>query len=110
MAGAAGPHALLEALLSGDAGEARRLLQGDFVDTLIRAGPCGLTALHAAVAGGCAGALPALVEAGVPLDAALPAWYKSADGQQFLDMIGAGDGPQTCWLSEGYTALAVAAR
>ncbi len=62
---------LFAELLGGDTERAIHLLQdgADAHHTL----PCGLTALHAAVLGGVAGAVPALVAAGVPVDAQLTA-------------------------------------
>ena len=58
---AAEPHALFEALLSGDEARALGLLQSSGAGQLLHDGPGGLTTLHAAVVGRCTAALPALV-------------------------------------------------
>lgn len=69
------PYALLKALLRGETAAALRLLEagaapGAAPPTLVL--PAGnFTALHAAALGGGAAAIPALVAAGVPVNASL---------------------------------------
>ncbi len=82
---------LFAALLGGQAERALELVQGGANphDTLL----CGLTALHAAALGGAAGAVAALVAAGVPVDARLSAPLQLPDqrcGQLFTDEAPAG--------------------
>jgi hypothetical protein len=64
-----------------------------------------MTTVHAAVLGGCAGALPALVGAGVPLDAVMQvcSWL-----QRFMD--GVYSSQRVTGGFKGGTALALAAR
>ena len=58
---AAKRNALFSALLAGDEPRACELLQSGAAPQLRHRGPAGFTSLHAAVVGGCAGALLALV-------------------------------------------------
>ena len=106
---AAGPHALFEALLSGNAAKAHRLLQGRTAGQPSHTGPCGITTLHAALVGGCADALPALVAAGAPLDAALEDDSWSGPLRDFMDGIAKVDGVKHNYTTMGSTALTVAA-
>ena len=108
---ASGPNALFAALLSGGTAEALSLLESRPASELSHIGPSGFTTLHAAVAGGCPEALPALVAAGVPLDAALKAivdvdWpleFSSEPMQQIQEVFQQRGGNMYRW--GGYTAL-----
>jgi hypothetical protein len=109
---AAGPNALFKALLSGRGARARRLLESSSADQLTHTGPAGFTSLHAALVGGCAAVLPALVAAGAPLDSLLKGYLWDASMQQFLDSFNVDyhECPRVHLLWKGSTALAVAAR
>ena len=78
---AAGPHALFEALLTGDSARAHSLLQGSAAGQLSHVH--GFTTLHAAVLGGCADELPALAAAGAPLDAWLQEGWRATLGDLY---------------------------
>ena len=105
--------ALFEALLQGDAAKARTLLQRDEWEGSNRShtGLCGFSTLHAAMAGGCADALPALVAAGAPLGGAMPPvsiWHVRFSG--FLRSLGAHISENNYELYRGGSALQLAVR
>ena len=108
--------ALFEALLGGDDSLASSLLAASSSrrDQVSHVGPLGFTSLHAAVAGGCAGALPALAAAGAPLDSELwadchPAAPQGAPLRAFLLARGVGDSHAALkHLQRGRTALTLA--
>ena len=72
-----------------------------------RVGPGCFTTLHAAVPGGCAGALPGLVAAGAPLDATLETHGWNAP---LLEFLGSLQVIPIHRVLEGHPALALAAR
>jgi hypothetical protein len=105
----AGPQALFEALLAGNEAKALRLLRSSAAERLSHAGPAGFSTLHAAAVGRCAGALPALVAAGAPLDAVLGDDCEDAHLDQFLKDRGGQSIPRLDdWRA--CSALALAAR
>jgi hypothetical protein len=109
---AAGPHALFEALLSGDDAWALMLLRSSASGAhLSHTGPRGITTVHAALVGGCATAeaLASLVAAGAPVDTKLEVGGLEAPLKQFVEGC-VGHSAQASWLWSGHTALATAAR
>ena len=90
-------------------GRAHRLLeQSRDAGQLIQVGPSGFTTLHAAVLGGCADTLPALVAAGAPL--ALEVNGEIAPLREFLEFCEVQNGQRAKMLRRAKPALAAAMR
>jgi hypothetical protein len=76
----------------------------------IHTGTCGFTSSHAAMVGGCAAALPALVAPGAPLDATLQTHGTCFVLVRFMESSGEYTSEQADVLRAGFTPLALAAR
>ena len=101
-------HALLVALVAGNAGDAARLLEAHGAAAFDLEGPCGFTVLHAAALGGCAAVMPALAAAGVPLDGQLH--YTRAGKRALRTVLQRGGATWPGGLLDGMSALAIAVR
>lgn len=97
------PYTLLDALIAGDADAALCLLG----KSPLVFEEFNFTALHAAVMGKCAAAIPVLAEAGVPVDAALRMPQRWRDRRPLKELLP----PHaifTFGLGNGTTALEIA--